>query len=87
MIVCVAGSTCFKSKKAVVFAATDTEPSKSMSLSSIDAVIPEVVGLQITMLVITAVVPAGVVYTVVLVVAAAVRASTLVTVAISYYLS
>jgi hypothetical protein len=39
------------------------------------------------MLVTTAVVPEGVVYRVVLVVAAAVRASTLLTVAISYYLS
>jgi hypothetical protein len=58
-----------------------------MSLSKMLAVTPDVVGLQITMLVITAVVPAGVVYNVVLVVAAAVLASTLLTVAISYYLS
>ena len=65
-------------------AATDTLPSKSMLLIVIDAVTAAVVGLQITMLVTTAVLPDGVVYRVVLPVAAAVRARTLLTTAISY---
>jgi hypothetical protein len=56
-----------------------------MLLIVIDAVTAAVVGLQITILVTTAVLPDGVVYRVVLVVAAAVRARTLLTVAISYY--
>ena len=60
-IICVAGTTCFKSKKAELLARIDTLPSKSMLLIVIDAVTAAVVGLQITMLVITAVVPAGVV--------------------------
>jgi hypothetical protein len=85
-ITCVAGTTCFRSKKAVELAAIDTLPSKSMLLIVIDAVTAAVVGLQITMLVTTAVLPDGVVYRVVLVVAAAVRASTLDVVAISYYI-
>ncbi len=85
-IICVAGTTCFRSKKAEVLAAIDTLPSRSMLLIVIDAVTAAVVGLQITMLVTTAVLPDGVVYRVVLVVAAAVRASTLLTVAISYYI-
>jgi hypothetical protein len=68
-------------------AAIDTLPNKSRLSIVIDAVTADVVGLQITMLVTTAVEPAGVVYRVVLVVAAAVLASTLLTVAISYYLS
>jgi hypothetical protein len=83
-MICVAGTTCFKSKKAVELAAIDTLPSKSMLLIVIDAVTAAVVGLQITMLVTTAVLPDGVVYRVVLVVAAAVRARTLLTTAISY---
>ena len=83
-MICVAGTTCFKSKKADVLAATDTLPSKSMLLIVIDAVTAAVVGLQITMLVTTAVLPDGVVYRVALVVAAAVRARTLLTTAISY---
>jgi hypothetical protein len=86
-ITCVAGTTCLRSKKADVLAATDTLPKISIALIVIDAVTAAVVGLQITMLVTTAVVPEGVVYRVVDVVAAAVLASTLVTVAISYYLS
>jgi len=85
-ITCVAGTTCFKSKKADVLAAIDTLPSKSMLLIANDAVTAAVVGLQMTMLVTTAVLPAGVVYRVVDVVAAAVRARTLLTVAISYYI-
>lgn len=60
-IICVAGTTCFKSKKAELLARIDTLPSKSMLLIVIDAVTEAVVGLQITMLVTTAVVPAGVV--------------------------
>lgn len=83
-MICVAGTTCFKSKKAVVLAATDTLPSKSMLLIVIDAVTAAVVGLQMMMFVTTAVLPAGVVYRVVDVVAAAVRARTLLTTAISY---
>jgi len=84
LIVWVAFNTCFKSKKAEVLAAIDTLPSRSMLLRAIDAVTADVVGLQITMLVTTAVVPDGVVYSVVDVVAAAVRARTLDTTAISY---
>jgi hypothetical protein len=86
-IICVAGTTCLRSKKADELAATDTLPIKSMLLIVIEAVAAAVVGLQITILVTTAVVPDGVVYSVVDVVAAAVRARTFVTVAISYYLS
>ena len=83
-MICDAGTTCFKSKKAVVLAAIDTLPSKSMLLIVIDAVTAAVVGLQITMFVTTAVLPAGVVYRVVLAVAAAVLASTFDITAISY---
>jgi hypothetical protein len=86
-MICVAGTTCFKSKKAVVLAAIGTLAKMSIALIVIDAVTAAVVGLQITMFVTTAVVPAGVVYSVVDVVAAAVRARTFDTVAISYYLS
>jgi hypothetical protein len=86
-IICVAGITCLRSKNAVELAERDTLPSKSIALIVIDAVTAAVVGLQITIFVTTVVVPAGTVYRVVLDVAAAVRASTLVTVAISYYLS
>jgi hypothetical protein len=86
-ITCVAGITCFRSKKAVELAATDTLPKRSIALIVIDAVTADVVGLQITMLVTTVVVADGTVYRVVLDVAAAVLASTLLTVAISYYLS
>ena len=86
-MISVAGTTCFKSKKADELAAIDTLPNMSMLLIVIDAVTAAVVGLQMTMFVTTAVLPAGVVYRVVDVVAAAVRARTLLTVAISYYLS
>ena len=84
-IICVAGTTCLRSKNTDVLAAIDTLPKKSILLIAIDAVCADVVGLQITIFVTTAVVPEGVVYSVVLVVAAAVRARTLDTVAISYY--
>lgn len=67
-------------------AATDTLPSKSILFRNNDAVTAEPVGLQITILVTTAVVAAGVVYKVVLDVEAAPLNSTLVVVAISYYL-
>ena len=87
MIVCVVARTCFKSKKADEFAAIDTAPSRSISLSKIDAVVAEPVGLQTTMLVITVVVDDGVVYRVVVDVDAAVRDSTLVVVGIVYSLS
>jgi hypothetical protein len=87
LIVCVAGKTCLRSKNADEFAATDTEPSKSISLSNNDAVIAAVVGLQIIMLLITVVVEDGTVYSVALDVAAAVLASTLVVVGIVYSLS
>ncbi len=73
--------------KAVVLAATDTLDSKATLLSETVAVTEPVVVLVIAMLVTTALLPAGVVYRVVDVVAAAVRARTLLTVAISYYLS
>jgi hypothetical protein len=79
--------TCFKSKNAVELAAIDTLPNKSIALIVIDAVTAAVVGLQITMLLTTVVVAEGTVYRVVLVVAAAVRASALVAVAIVYSLS
>jgi hypothetical protein len=83
-ITCDAGTTCFRSKKAVVLAAIATLPNRSMLLIVIDALTAAVVGLQITMLVTTAVEPDGVVYRVVDVVAAAVRARTLDTTAIIY---
>ena len=83
-MICDAGTTCFKSKKADVLAAIDTLPSKSMLLIVIDAVTAEPVGLQMTMFVTTAVLPDGVVYRVVDVVAAAVLASTFDITAISY---
>lgn len=67
-------------------AATDTLPNKSVPFSNIDAVTAEAVGLHITMFVTTAVVAAGVVYSVAVEVDAAVLASTLDVVAISYYL-
>jgi hypothetical protein len=86
-IISVAGTTCLRSKNADVLAATDTLPKKSIPLIVIDAVAADAVGLQITIFVTTAVVAEGVVYRVVLDVAAAVLASTLVVVAISYYLS
>jgi hypothetical protein len=72
--------------KAVVLAATDTLDSKATLLSEMVAVTEPVVVLVIAMLVTTALLPDGVVYRVVLVVAAAVRASTLDVVAISYYI-
>ena len=83
-MICVAGTTCFKSKPNTELAAIDTLPSKSMLLIVIDAVTAAVVGLQMTMFVTTAVLPDGVVYRVVDVVAAAVRARTFETTAISY---
>jgi hypothetical protein len=58
-IICVAGITCFKSKNAVELAAIDTLPNKSIALIVIDAVTADPVGLQITMLVTTAVVAEG----------------------------
>ena len=85
-MVCDAASTCFKSMNAVVFAATDTLDNRATLLSETVAVTALAVVLAIAMLVTTAVLPDGVVYRVVLVVAAAVRASTLLTVAISYYI-
>ena len=86
-MISVAGTTCFKSKKADVLAAIDTLPSKSMLLIVIDAVTAEPVGLQMTMFVTTAVVAPGVVYRVVPgdVVAAPLK-SVFDVVAISYYL-
>lgn len=88
LMVWFAGKTCFKSKKADELALSATLPSKSMSLSSSDAVTEDVVGLQTTMFVTTALTVEGVVYRVVDVVAAAVRAKTFETTAISYcYLS
>ena len=71
---------------AVVFAATDTLDNKATLLSDTVAVTADAVVLVIAMFVTTAVVPEGTVYRVVLVVAAAVRASVLDVVAISYYL-
>jgi hypothetical protein len=85
-MISVAGTTCFKSKKADVLAAIDTLPSKSMLLIVIDAVTAEPVGLQMTMFVTTAVVADGVVYRVVLDVDAAPLKSVLDVVAISYYI-
>ena len=83
----VASSTCLRSKNADELAAIDTLPSRSIALRVSDAVTADPVGLQITMLLTTVVVAEGTVYRVVLVVAAAVRASALVTVAIAYSLS
>ncbi len=76
--------TCFKSKNADVLAAIDTLPRMSIALIVIEAVTADPVGLQITILVTTAVVAEGTVYRVVLDVAAAVRARTLDVTAISY---
>jgi len=87
LIVCVVFSTCLRSKNAEVLAPTETDPKRSISLRSSDAVTEDAVGLQITILVMTVVVKDGTVYSVALLVAAAVLASTLVVVAISYYLS
>jgi len=83
-IISPSGTTCFKSKKAVVLAAIDTLPNKSTLSIVIDAVTAAVVGFAITIFVTTAVLPAGVVYRVVDVVAAAVRARTFEITAISY---
>ena len=68
----------------VVFADTDIDPRISISLRSNEAVTADAVGLQIATFVTTAVVAAGVVYRVVVLVAAAVRARTLDVTAISY---
>ena len=68
---------------AVEFASTAILPNKSIELIVIEAVTDEDVGLHIAMFVNTAVVPAGVVYSVVLDVDAAVLASTLDVTAIS----
>lgn len=68
--------------KAVVLAATATLDSKATLLSEMVAVTEPVVVLVIAMLVTTALLPDGVVYRVVDVVAAAVRARTLLTVGI-----
>jgi len=86
VIVLVAASTCFKSINVVLFAFTETLDSKATVSRLIVAVTEPVVVLVIAMLVTTAVLPEGVVYRVVDVVAAAVRASTLDVVAISYYI-
>jgi hypothetical protein len=86
-MICVAATTCLRSKKAVELAAIATLPSKSIALILNDAVTAADVGLQITMFVTTVVVAAGTVYSVVLDVAAAVLARAFVTVAIIYYLS
>lgn len=67
-------------------AATDTLDSKATLLSEMVAVTALAVVLAIAMLVTTALLPDGVVYRVADVVAAAVRARTLLTVAISYYI-
>jgi hypothetical protein len=86
LIVLVVGSTCFTSTTVEEFAATETEPSKSMSSSNNDAVVADAVGLHITMFVTIVVVADGVVYRVVLLAEAAPLNSTLDVVAISYYL-
>jgi len=59
LIVFVVASTCFRSKNADELAATDTEPTRSISSSNSDAVTAEPVGLAITMFVTTAVVEDG----------------------------
>lgn len=86
MIVSVAASTCFKSTKIVELASIDVPVSRSTSSSRIVAVTADVVVLVIPMLVTIVVVADGTVYSVVLDVAADVRASTLDVVAISYYI-
>jgi hypothetical protein len=84
LIVSEASTTCFKSIKIEVFAFTDTSDSIATSSSNIDAVTAEVVVLVTPMLVTTAVAVAGVVYSVVLVVAAAPLKRALDVTAISY---
>ena len=85
LIVSVVGKTCFRSITVEEFAATETEPTKSISFNNSDAVVADAVGLQITMFVTIVVVADGVVYSVALLVEAAPLNSTLVVVAISYY--
>lgn len=86
VIVLLAANTCFKSNPNTVFAAILTAGTSDTPSSATVAVIDAVVGLATTIFVITALLPAGTVYRVVLVVAAAVRARALVDVAIITYL-
>jgi len=84
VIVFVASNTCFRSKPKIEFAAILTAGTKDTLSSAMVAVTAAVVELAITILVTTAVLPEGVVYSVDDVVAAAVRARTFETTAISY---
>lgn len=71
-----AGNTCFNENEKVVLGSIATEPNRSTSFNNKDAVTPDVVGLQTTISVTTAVTVDGVVYRVVDAVAAAVRERT-----------
>jgi hypothetical protein len=86
--VALAGITCFISKPTTELAGIDTAGTTTMLSKAIVAVAAEVAALANTMFETTViVVVVGTVYSVVLDVAAAVRAIALVNVAISYYLS
>jgi hypothetical protein len=86
-IILVVASTCFKSIVIVELAAIATVLNKSTASSWIVNVAADAAELVTTILLITVVVDAGTVYSVVDDVAKAPRASALVVVAISYYLS
>jgi hypothetical protein len=82
----VVASTCFKSNIAVELAAIAVVVNKDVPFKPIVKVAADAAVLVTTMLVTTVVVDAGTVYSVALDVANALRASALLTVAISYYL-
>jgi hypothetical protein len=86
-IIFVVATTCFKSNAAVELAAIAASLNRSTESSVIVNVAAVAAELVTTILVTTAVVDDGTVYRVVLDVAAAVRASAFVSVAIIYYLS
>jgi hypothetical protein len=86
LMVCVAERTCFRSMYTVEFAAIDVVVCKETSFSN-SVNVPDDPAVFVTAIFETTVVVAdGTVYSVVLLVAAAVRASIFVVVAISYYL-
>jgi hypothetical protein len=86
-IIFVVARTCFKSNAAVELAAIAASLNRSTESTVIVNVAAVAAELVTTMLLITVVVDAGTVYSVVLDVAAAVLARAFVNVAISYYLS
>jgi len=87
VIVCVVARTCFRSIYTVEFAAIAVVVCNATALSASVNVCADPDVFVTAIFDTTVVVEGGTVYSVVLLVAAAVRASTLVAVAISYYLS